>query len=68
MQNYVLQNKIDVMSNPERYKSLKEEVLERLIEQKILITKANETICALATEYQNPRGNTHLFYEFDALQ
>jgi peptidyl-prolyl cis-trans isomerase SurA len=42
VQNYVLQNKIDVMSNPEMYKNLKKEVLERLIEQKILITKADE--------------------------
>lgn len=42
VQNYVLQNKINVMSNPEKYKSLKKEVLERLIEQKILITKADE--------------------------
>ena len=42
VQNYVLQNKIDVMSNPEMYKDLKKEVLERLIEQKILITKADE--------------------------
>jgi peptidyl-prolyl cis-trans isomerase SurA len=42
VQNYVLQNKINVMSNPEMYKSLKKDVLERLIEQKILITKADE--------------------------
>lgn len=42
VQNYVLQNKINVMSNPEIYKSLKKEVLEKLIEQKILLTKADE--------------------------
>jgi peptidyl-prolyl cis-trans isomerase SurA len=42
VQNYVLQNKINVMSNPEMYKSLKKDVLERLIEQKILLTKADE--------------------------
>ena len=32
VQNYVLQNKINVMSNPEIYKSLKKEVIERLVE------------------------------------
>ena len=42
VQNYVLQNKINVMSNPELYKSLKKDVLDRLIEQKILLTKADE--------------------------
>ncbi len=35
VQNYVLQNKINVRSNPEMYKSLKKEVLEKLIEQKM---------------------------------
>ncbi|MCK4755147.1 MAG: peptidylprolyl isomerase, partial [Calditrichia bacterium] len=42
VQNYVLQNKINIRSNPEMYKSLKKEVLEKLIEQKILLTKADE--------------------------
>ena len=42
VQNYVLQNKINVMTNPELYKSLKKEVIERLVEQKILLTKADE--------------------------
>ena len=42
VQNYVIQNKINVMDNPEMYKSLKNDVLDRLIEQKILLTKADE--------------------------
>jgi peptidyl-prolyl cis-trans isomerase SurA len=42
VQNYVLQNKINVATNPELFKSLKRDVLERLIEQKILLTKADE--------------------------
>jgi peptidyl-prolyl cis-trans isomerase SurA len=42
VQNYVLQNKINVTSNPEMYKSIKKQVLESLVEQKILLTKADE--------------------------
>jgi len=40
--NYAMQNKINVTSNPELYKSLQKQVLESLIEQKILLTKADE--------------------------
>lgn len=42
VQNYVLQNKINVTSNPEAYKAIKKQVLEGLVEQKILLTKADE--------------------------
>jgi peptidyl-prolyl cis-trans isomerase SurA len=42
VQNYVLQNKINVTSNPEMYKKIKIQVLESLVEQKILLTKADE--------------------------
>jgi peptidyl-prolyl cis-trans isomerase SurA len=50
-QSYVIQNKINVVSNPEILNNLKKEVLERLIEQKILLTKADEdTIVAADRE------------------
>jgi peptidyl-prolyl cis-trans isomerase SurA len=42
VQNFVLQNKINVTSNPEAYKKIKKQVLESLVEQKILLTKADE--------------------------
>ena len=42
VQSYVLQNKLNIMSNPEKYKALQKDVLERLVEQKILLTKADE--------------------------
>ena len=42
VQNYVLQNKINVTSNPEEYERIKKQVLESLVEQKILLTKADE--------------------------
>jgi len=42
VQNFVLQNKINVTSNPEAYKRIKNQVLESLVEQKILLTKADE--------------------------
>ncbi len=51
VQSYVLQNKINVMSDPEKYKALQKDVLDRLIEQKILLTKADEdTITATERE------------------
>lgn len=42
VQNFVLQNKINVTSNPDAYKRIKKQVLESLVEQKILLTKADE--------------------------
>jgi peptidyl-prolyl cis-trans isomerase SurA len=48
VQNYVLQNKINVRTNPELYKSLQKEVIERLVEQKILLTQADEDTITVA--------------------
>ncbi|TFH01582.1 MAG: hypothetical protein E4H13_04505 [Calditrichales bacterium] len=48
VQNYVIQNKLNVASNPEMFKKLKIDVLERLIEQKILLTKADEDTITVA--------------------
>lgn len=42
VQNYVIQNKINIQSDPVKYQALQKEVLDRLIEQKILLTKADE--------------------------
>lgn len=51
VQSYVLQNKLNIMSDPQKYKELQTQVLERLIEQKILLTKADEdTITATDRE------------------
>jgi len=42
VQNYALQNRIDIRTNPKLLKQLRAEMLERLIEQKLLLTKAEE--------------------------
>jgi len=51
VQSYVIQNKINITSNPQLFNKLKRDVLDRLIEQKILLTKADEdTIVAAERE------------------
>jgi peptidyl-prolyl cis-trans isomerase SurA len=42
VQNYAIQNKLDIRENPELLRKLQKDVLDRLIEQKILLTKAEE--------------------------
>jgi len=42
VQNYVVQNKIDIKNNPQLLKRLKSETLEKIIEQKLLLAKAEE--------------------------
>ena len=42
VQSYIIQNKINVSNNPELQKKLENDVLQRLIEQKIMLTKADE--------------------------
>ena len=42
VQSYVIQNKINIVSDPDLYNKLKRDVLDRIIEQKILLTKADE--------------------------
>lgn len=42
VQSYIIQNKINVRSNPGLMKQLEQDVLQRLIEQKIMLTKADE--------------------------
>jgi peptidyl-prolyl cis-trans isomerase SurA len=42
VQSYVIQNKINIRNDSEKMKKLEKEILERLIEQKIMLTKADE--------------------------
>lgn len=42
VQNYVVQNRIDVKKNPQLLSDLTEQTLEKLIEQKLLLAKADE--------------------------
>ncbi len=42
VQNYIIQNKINVQSNPALLEKLKNETLDKLIEQKLLLAKAQE--------------------------
>ena len=40
VQNYIVQNRIDVKQNPELLTSLTQQTMEKLIEQKLLLAKA----------------------------
>ena len=42
VQNYIIQNKINVQANPGLMDQLKNQTLEKLIEQKLLLAKAHE--------------------------
>jgi len=42
VQNYVIQNKVDVRTNPEALEKLRKQVLDRIVEQKVLLTQAEE--------------------------
>ncbi len=42
VQNYALQNRIDLRQNPQLLNQLRAEMLNRLVEQKLLLTKAQE--------------------------
>ncbi len=42
VQNYIIQNKINVQSNPALLEKLKKETLDKLVEQKLLLAKAQE--------------------------
>ncbi len=51
VQSYVIQNKINIRNNPAMLKQLESDILDRLVEQKIMLTKADEdTIMADARE------------------
>jgi len=42
VQSYIIQNKINTRNNPEIQKQLEKDILARLVEQKIMLTKADE--------------------------
>ncbi len=51
VQSYIIQNKINIRNNPAMMKQLESDILDRLVEQKIMLTKADEdTIIADARE------------------
>lgn len=62
VQNYIIQNRIDVRNNEKLIKDLMKETLERLIEQKILLTKAEEDTVTIADEILDDRVDQRINY------
>ncbi len=50
VQNFIIQNRIDVQSNPAIINDLKKQTLQRLIEQKLMLTKAEEDTITVEDE------------------
>lgn len=62
VQNYVVQNRIDMRNNEELVKKLMKQTLDRLVEQKILLTKAEEDTLFIADDILDDRVNQRINY------
>ncbi|HEM48659.1 MAG TPA: hypothetical protein ENO27_00480 [Caldithrix sp.] len=62
VQNYIIQNRINVRNNEKLVKDLMKNTLERLIEQKILLTKAEEDTITIADEILDARVDQRINY------
>jgi len=62
VQNYLIQNRIDIRNNEKMIKDLMKQTLDRLIEQKILLTKAEEDTVTIADEILDDRVDQRINY------
>jgi peptidyl-prolyl cis-trans isomerase SurA len=62
VQSYALQNKINLANNPSALKELQSNVFERLIEQKILLVKADEDTITVNDKDVDQRVEQHIKY------
>ena len=62
VQNYVVQNRIDIRNNEELVKKLMKQTLDQLVEQKILLTKAEEDTLTIADDILDDRVNQRINY------
>lgn len=62
VQNYIVQNKIDVRNNENLVKNLMKQTLDRLIEQKLLLTKADEDTLKVSDDVLDDRVNQRINY------
>ena len=62
VQNYVIQNRIDIRNNEKLVKDLMKQTLDQLIEQKILLTKAEEDTITVADEILDDRVDQRINY------
>jgi len=62
VQNYVIQNRINIRNNAQMLKKLEREVLDKLIEQKIMLTKADEDTIEADEREIDRRVDEHINY------
>ncbi len=62
VQNYVIQNKINVQSNPGLMEKLKAQTLDKLIEQKLLLAKAQEDTVTVDDGLLDQKVNERIQY------
>jgi len=62
VQNYVVQNRIDIRNNEELLRDLMKQTLDRLIEQKLLLTKAEEDTLTVADDILDERVDQRMNY------
>ena len=65
VQNYAIQNKLDIRTNPEMLKKLQKQVLDKLIEQKILLTKAEQDTIEVDDREVDKYVEEHIHYLID---
>lgn len=62
IQSYIVQNRIDVKQNPQLVEELKNQTLEKLIEQKLLLAKADEDTLTVDDEMLDQRVEQRMRY------
>lgn len=62
VQSYIIQNKINTRNNPEIQKQLEKDILARLVEQKIMLTKADEDTIVADTRDVDRRVEEQIRY------
>lgn len=62
IQSYIVQNRIDIKQNPQLVEELKNQTLEKLIEQKLLLAKADEDTLTVDDEMLDQRVEQRMRY------
>ncbi|MBN2425210.1 MAG: peptidylprolyl isomerase [Calditrichaceae bacterium] len=65
LQSYILQNKIDAQKNPEIVEKLRKQTIEHLIDQKLMLVKAEEDTITIEEEMLDSQVDQRIRYMID---
>ena len=65
LQSYILQNKIDAQKNPEIVEKLRKQTIEHLIDQKLMLVKAEEDTITVEEEMLDSQVDQRIRYMID---